>query len=93
MKVSKVSYILYKSKHSCIDVIAEKVVYESNGVILWLAVAQDPVDTGRKFNIHKTFRRRSGRLLNVLCTFDLRPVCTGEGVSWVFLFVTYIKVS
>ena len=25
-----------------------------------------PVDTGRKLNVHKTFRRRPGRLLNVL---------------------------
>ena len=38
----------------------------------------DHVDTGRKLNIHKTFRRRPGRLLNVLCTFNLRPVHTGE---------------
>ena len=36
-----------------------------------------PVDTGRKLNAHKTFRRRPGRLLNVLCTFNLRPVSTG----------------
>ena len=36
-----------------------------------------PVDTGRKLNIHKTFRRRPGRLLNALCTFNLRPVSTG----------------
>ena len=36
-----------------------------------------PIDTGRKFNVHKTFRRRPGRLLNVLCTFNLRPVSTG----------------
>ena len=36
-----------------------------------------PVDTGRKLNAHKTFRRRSGRLLNVLCTFSLRPVSAG----------------
>ena len=33
-----------------------------------------PVDTARKLNVHKTFR---GRLLNVLCTFNLRPVSTG----------------
>ena len=33
--------------------------------------------TGRKLNIHKTFRKRPGRLLNVLCTFSLRPVSTG----------------
>ena len=34
-----------------------------------------PIDTGRKLNVHKTFRRR---LLNVLCTFNLRPVSTGQ---------------
>ena len=36
-----------------------------------------PVDTERKLNVHKTFRRRPGRLLNVLCIFSLRPVSTG----------------
>ena len=36
-----------------------------------------PVDTGRKLNVHKTFRRRPERLLNVLCTFNLRLVFTG----------------
>ena len=36
-----------------------------------------PVITGRKLNVHKTFRRRPGRPLNVLCTFSLRPVYTG----------------
>ena len=36
------------------------------------------VDTGRKLNGHKTFRRRSGRLLNVLCPFNLRLVPTGK---------------
>ena len=35
-----------------------------------------PVDTGRKLNVHKTFRRRPGRLLNILCTFNLGPVST-----------------
>ena len=35
------------------------------------------VDTGRKLNVHKTFRRRPGRLLNVLCTFNLRHMSTG----------------
>ena len=38
----------------------------------------NPVDTGRKLNAHKTFRRRPGRLLNVLCTFSLRPVSAGK---------------
>ena len=36
-----------------------------------------PVDTGRKLNVRKTFRRRPGHLLNVLCTlFNLCPVST-----------------
>ena len=35
------------------------------------------VDTGRKLNVHKTIRKRPGRLLNVLCTFNLRPVSKG----------------
>ena len=35
-----------------------------------------PVDTGRKLNVHKTLRRRPGRLLNVFCTFNLRPMST-----------------
>ena len=37
-----------------------------------------PVDTGRNLNVQKTFRGRPGRLLNVLCTFNLRPVSTGH---------------
>ena len=36
------------------------------------------IDTGRKLNVHKTFIRRPGRVLNVLCTFNLRPVSTGK---------------
>ena len=36
-----------------------------------------PIDTGRKLKIHKIFRRRPERLLNILCTFNLRPVSTG----------------
>ena len=35
------------------------------------------VDTGRKLDVHKTFRRRTGRLLNVLFTSNLCPVSTG----------------
>ena len=44
-------------------------------------MASHPVDTGRKLNVHKTFKRRPGRLLKVLCTFNLRPVSTGQGFS------------
>ena len=48
-------------------------------VILVLSFSLDlfPVDTGRKLNAHKTFRRRPGVLQNVLRTFNLRPVSSG----------------
>ena len=36
-----------------------------------------PLDTGRKLNVYKTFKRRPGRLLKVLCTFNLHPVSRG----------------
>ena len=36
-----------------------------------------PSDTQRKMNIHNTFRRRPGRLLNVVCTFSLFSVYKG----------------
>ena len=36
-----------------------------------------PLDIGRKLNVYKTFRRCPGRLLNVLCTFNLRSVSKG----------------
>ena len=38
----------------------------------------EPVHTGRKLNVRKTFRRRPGSLLNVLRTFKLHPVSTRE---------------
>ena len=41
-------------------------------------MSASPVVTGRNSNVRKTFRRRLGRFLNVLCTFNLRPVSTGE---------------
>ena len=44
---------------------------------LQLIYSNTPEDTGRKLNVHKTFRRCPGRLPNVLCTFNLRPVSTG----------------
>ena len=42
------------------------------------SILGSPVDGGRKLNVHKTFIRLPGRLLNVLCTFNLRPVSTGR---------------
>ena len=37
-----------------------------------------PLDTRCKLNVHKAFKRRPGRLLKVLCTFNLRPVSRGS---------------
>ena len=37
-----------------------------------------PVHTGSNLNVHKSFRRRPGRLLNDLCTFNLRPCLQGR---------------
>ena len=48
--------------------------------------AISPLETGRKFNVHKTFWRRPGRLLNVLCTFNLHPAFRGS-----FFIVNSIK--
>ena len=40
-----------------------------------------PVGKRRKLNVHKTFRRCPGRLLNVLRKFNLRPVPRGGAYS------------
>ena len=47
------------------------------GAAIFESTIAYPVDTGRKLNIRKTLRRHPGRHLNVLCTFNLRPVSTG----------------
>ena len=47
-------------------------------VIMYGPIDYNPVDTGRNLNVHKTFRRSPGRLLNVLCTFNLCPVSIGK---------------
>ena len=57
-------------------------------------VGPHPLDTGRKLNVHKTFRRCPGRFMNVLRTFNLRPVSTWQGpeLSW-NKFTTSCKFS
>ena len=53
----------------------------NTGVFLWilrfLRTSFIPVDAGRKLKVHKAFRRCPGRLLNVLCTFNLQPASAG----------------
>ena len=48
---------------------------QSKGMLVWNRL-DILVDTGRTLKVHKTFRRHPGRLLNVLRTFNLRPVST-----------------
>ena len=59
---------------SCIDLILanqKQIFMKSRSFIRGISNFRDfPVDTGRKLNVHKTFKRRPGRLLNVLCTFN-----------------------
>ena len=43
--------------------------------------------TGRKLNVHKTFRRPPGRLLNVLCTVNLQPVSRGYSAMNLVYFI------
>ena len=44
-----------------------------------------PVDVGHKLNVHKTFIRLSGRLLNALYTFYSRVVPKGQDVEAIML--------
>ena len=61
-------------ENNCVEELKQKPYYCNS-----LTVTEgNPVDTGHKLNVHKTFRRRPGRLLNVLCTLNLRPVSTGK---------------
>ena len=44
-----------------------------------------PLDTGRKLNVHKTFRRYPGRLPNLFYTVSLCPLSRGL-IYWVILY-------
>ena len=48
-----------------------------------------PLDTGNKLNVHKTFGRRPGCLLNVLCTFNLRSLFRGLILQLPMHFFTF----
>ena len=47
------------------------------------------IDTGSKMNVHKTFRRRPGCLLNVLCMFSLRRLSTGTSLQFYSLVIIW----
>ena len=44
----------------------------------------DPVDTGRRLNVHKTFRTHPGRLLNVLLRSDYVLCLRGRRIYEVY---------
>ena len=44
-------------------------------------IPPNPVEAGLKLNAHKTFRRRPGRLLNVICSYSLLSVSTWKLTS------------
>ena len=50
----------------------------------------NPIDAGHKLNVHMTFRRRPGNLLNFLCTFNLRPISTGKFI-WNSVYCHCVK--
>ena len=47
--------------------------YSVEKLFIWTC----PLDTWRTLNVHKTFRKRPGHLLNVLCSLKLHPVSKG----------------
>ena len=62
------------------------IVIFKNYYIFMISPTHIPGEAGRKLTVHKTFRRRPGRLLNVVCTFNSRPVSTGVGDDYVEVF-------
>ena len=76
--VPRPSRYFYIKKQGCIFFSCLFVMFEKCCVSLqWLIKCYGgfSLNTGRKWNVHKTFRRlSSGRPLNVLYTFSLRPV-------------------
>ena len=69
------------------NVICYNLDHTERNVVTWIPEIESlkilsPLDTGRNLNVHKTFRRRPGRLLNVLCSFNLRSVSRGSFQKW-----------
>ena len=67
--------------HDLHDLRVKSQVLRSFWLVQWSLkhnIQNNPVDTGQKLNVHKTFRWRPGRLLNILRTFSLHFVSTGK---------------
>ena len=46
-----------------------------------IKIRKESYPIGSELNVYKTFKRRPGGLLNILCTLNLRPVSTEQ---WMF---------
>ena len=66
-------FLLALTKFSRFLIFLYSNVWYTTVLELLLRVSDVPIDKGRKSNVHKTFRRRPGRLLDILCTFNLSP--------------------
>ena len=77
------SFNLFQSDHCAIQTL--QVVKNSLTSVI---PTPGHLDTGRKLNVHQTFKRNPGCLLNVLCTFSLRP-----GVQRISLYWTSFSFS
>ena len=64
-----------QSEERVFEAVVAWIQYDKNNRMVNIIVI--PLPTGLKLNGDKTFRRRPARLLNVLCTFNLRHVSWG----------------
>ena len=70
------NFVIFTGNHLCWNLFLTK-LQACRPATLLIQVLSYPIATGRKLNVRNTFRRPPRRLLNVLCTFNLRPVSTG----------------
>ena len=70
-------FVLIKTSWRCLQDVFIKTYVCWEWYQITQSITNILVDTGRKLNVHKTLRRRPRRLLNVLRTFNLRPMSVG----------------
>ena len=70
------TFILFFKKYLYKNYKLTLIVYNINIIHIDLKI-YIPRRRRRKLNVRNTFRRRPGRFVNVLCTFNLLPVSTG----------------
>ena len=71
---------MFRKIYGGLIVFFKKVIKKTNSFILETKLL--PLVTGCKFDVHKKFKRRAGRLLKVLFTFNSCPVSRGSTLLW-----------